>query len=50
MRLRHGALVECRRLVGELVRRKRLGVLGLHAKRVDILEVMRAERMVVEAV
>ena len=48
--LGHGALVECRGLVGELVRRKGLRVLGLHAKGIDILEVVGAKGMVVEAV
>jgi len=49
--LRHGAnlVVECRGLVGELVGRKRLRMLRLHAKGVDILEMMRAQGMVVEA-
>jgi hypothetical protein len=50
MGLCHGALVECRGLVGELVGRKRLGVLGLHGKGIDILEVVRVECMVIEAV
>ena len=50
MGLRHGALVECSGLVGEVVGRKRLGLLRLHGKGIDILEVMGAKRMVVEAV
>lgn len=50
MVLHHGALVKSRRLVGELVGRKRLRMLRLHAKGIGILEMVRAERMVVEAV
>ena len=49
MLLRHGTLVECRRLVCELMRRKCLGVLRLHPKRVHILEMMRPKSMRVEA-
>lgn len=52
MGLRQGALVEGRGLVGELMGRKRLRVLGLglHAKGIDIVEVVRAEGMGIEAV
>ena len=46
--LRHVALVECSRLMGELVRGKGLRMLGLHAKRIDILEVMRPQSMGIE--
>ena len=49
MLLRHGALVECRRLVCELMRRKCLRVLRLHPKWVDVLEVMRPKSMGIEA-
>lgn len=45
--LHHGALVKGRGLVGELMGRKRLRM--LHAKGIGILKVVRAERMVVEA-
>jgi hypothetical protein len=48
--LGQGALVECRRLMGELMGRKRLRMLVLHAERIGILEVMGAEGMMVEAV
>lgn len=50
MRLRHWALVECGGLVGELVRRIRLGMLRLHPEWIDILKMVRSKRMGIEAV
>jgi hypothetical protein len=49
MLLRHPTLVECGGLVCELMGRKSLGVLVLHSKGADVLEVMRSQSMRIEA-
>lgn len=42
-------MVKCGWLMGKLVRRKRLGGLGLNSKGIDVLKVMSSERMMIEA-
>lgn len=51
MLLRHVVVVKGRRLMGKLVGCKRLVVLRLHSKRIEVLEMMlAAQRLRVEAV